>query len=609
MADEWKYWAFISYSHQDKRWGHRLHKALETYNVPRRLVGRISRDGTIPKRLFPIFRDDVELSASSDLGSNIYDKLKTSRYLIVICSPRSASSRWVNEEIRAFKALGREDRILCLIVDGEPNASDNPDSCMLECFPQAIRYRADTGGSLTLERIEPIAADVRKGRDSIEDATLKIIAGLIGIGFGELKQRETQRRRKGRWLGVAASIAFMIALLLPDPGPLPQMRFSAFDAYQTYFPRARTSMPAVIVAIDEASLARVGQWPWPRDIMAKLITLIAEREPAAIGMVMLFPEPDRVSPENLAKIFRARDPHLADRLSKMRSNDEIFAEVIKNNRVVVGVGGLEEPVLGNFPHTPSRQIGPSAPLRHYRGELRSLQEIDRAAAGYGLISTGLDRGVLRRVPLVAKLGDYPILSLPMECLRVASGKSHFELHSDAQGLRYVMIDLLAVPTQADGSLWVNLAPRNSALYISAADVLEGRAPEWINRKIVLIGISGLGLADFVTTSGGERMPGIEIHAQVIENIFDNSLLIRPTIMRIVEALVLALLAVVVIMAVPRIPPRHSVAVLLCCCLTVAAMGIGAYLSVQVLFDPATLIAGITALYGIMVSARLVSLFD
>jgi adenylate cyclase len=462
---------------------------------------------------------------------------------------------------------------------------------MLECFPQAVRFRADTAGSLTSERIEPIAADVRKGKDSIEDAKLKIIAGLIGVGFDELKQREAQRRRKGRWLGAAVSIAFTIALLLPDPGPLPQLRFSAFDAYQTHFPRARTSMPAVIIAIDEASLARVGQWPWPRDIMAKLITRIAEREPAAIGVDMLFPEPDRVSPENLAKIFRARDPLVADRLAKMRSNDAIFAEAIKNARVVIGVGGLEEPVIGHFPYTPSRQTGPTAPLRHYKGELRSLPEIDRAAAGHGLLSTGLDREVLRRVPLAAMLGDHPILSLPMECLRVASGTSYFDLHSDARGLRYVVIDLLAVPTQPDGSLWVNLAPRHSGLYISAADVLEGGAPEWINRKIALIGVTGLGLVDFVTTSGGERMPGIEIHAQVIENIFDNSLLLRPAI------------------AVPRIPPRHSIGILLGCWLVVAALGIGAYLLVQVLFDPATLIAGITALYSIMVSVRLVTLFD
>lgn len=106
MSEQFKYWAFISYSHQDKAWGDWLHKALETYRVPKRLAGRRSRDGTVPKRLYPIFRDREELPTSSDLGSNINESLKASRYLIVICSPKSAVSRWVNEEVKAFKALG-----------------------------------------------------------------------------------------------------------------------------------------------------------------------------------------------------------------------------------------------------------------------------------------------------------------------------------------------------------------------------------------------------------------------------------------------------------------------------------------------------------------------
>jgi hypothetical protein len=110
----------------DRKWGDWLHKALETYRVPRRLVGKESRAGKIPDRVFPIFRDREELPVSADLGSNINQALSESRYLIVICSPRSAKSRWVAEEIKTFKRLGREDRILALIVAGEPNVGDKP---------------------------------------------------------------------------------------------------------------------------------------------------------------------------------------------------------------------------------------------------------------------------------------------------------------------------------------------------------------------------------------------------------------------------------------------------------------------------------------------------
>src|ERR1043166_6542262 len=121
---EFKYWAFLSYSHRDAKWGDWLHKALETYRVPRRLVGKVSRDGAVPERVYPVFRDREELPVSADLGANINEALGESRYLIVICSPQSAQSRWVNEEIKTFKKLGRDDRILALIVDGAPNASD-----------------------------------------------------------------------------------------------------------------------------------------------------------------------------------------------------------------------------------------------------------------------------------------------------------------------------------------------------------------------------------------------------------------------------------------------------------------------------------------------------
>jgi hypothetical protein len=161
----YKYWAFISYSHADDVWGAWLHKALERYRVPRGLVGRNMADGKVPRGVKPIFRDREELASASSLPQRINEALAQSRHLIIVCSPRSAVSRWVNEEIKTFKKLGREDRVLCLIVDGEPNATDKPDSGTLEAFPQAIRFQVGPDGELTGARAEPIAADARKGKD------------------------------------------------------------------------------------------------------------------------------------------------------------------------------------------------------------------------------------------------------------------------------------------------------------------------------------------------------------------------------------------------------------------------------------------------------------
>ena len=177
--------------------------------MPARLVGRGSSLGTVPSRLHPIFRDREELPTSADLGEQIGGALRDSETLIVICSPRSAASRWVNEEILDYKRLGRSGRILCLIVDGEPNSTDKPGLEAAECFAPALRFHLAEDGSLSTAPAEPIAADMRPGKDGRRDAWLKLVAGVAGVGFDELKQRELQRQ-----LRRAITISFASLLLL-----------------------------------------------------------------------------------------------------------------------------------------------------------------------------------------------------------------------------------------------------------------------------------------------------------------------------------------------------------------------------------------------------------
>ncbi len=198
-----KYWAFISYSHQDNRrehnaWADWLHEAIENFSVPAELVGKANRHGeTLPERLFPSFQDEKELQTSADLGESIRDALRQSRYLVVICSPAAARSIYVNEEILEFKRLHREQRILAIIVDGEPS----------ECFPPALRHPLGADGNLDLSRrAEPIAADARDagGRQiavndkahhaALEREKLRVLAGLLGVGFDDLVQRDRERQ-------------------------------------------------------------------------------------------------------------------------------------------------------------------------------------------------------------------------------------------------------------------------------------------------------------------------------------------------------------------------------------------------------------------------------
>ncbi len=197
MSTPYKYWAFISYSSKDRAWAEWLSRSIETYRVPVALRGRpTSRGEPVPARAFPVFRDREELPTSADLGGVINAALEQSRYLVVICSPRSAQSRWVEKEVLEFKALGRENRVLALIIDGEPNASEA--RAAAECFPAALRFQAGPDGSLTDQRVEPIAADARKSGDGRHKALLKVIAGIIGVDFDLLFQRERRRQRMRR---------------------------------------------------------------------------------------------------------------------------------------------------------------------------------------------------------------------------------------------------------------------------------------------------------------------------------------------------------------------------------------------------------------------------
>ncbi len=199
-SESYKYQAYVSYSHKDEKWAAWLHKKLEAYRVPSHLVGRKTASGVVPKRIAPVFRDREDLPTSNDLGTSVTEALRRSANLIVICSPAATQSRWVNEEILTFKRLGRSARIFCLIIDGEPD----------ESFPEALCQHLDTDGELIDEPAEPIAADARSGKDGKSDALLKLVAGIIGVGFDALKQRELHRRHYRMVAVTVVSLSIMV---------------------------------------------------------------------------------------------------------------------------------------------------------------------------------------------------------------------------------------------------------------------------------------------------------------------------------------------------------------------------------------------------------------
>ncbi len=211
MMQDYRYRAFISYSHHDSAWVDWLQRALESYAVPSRLVGLKTEAGVIPARLAPIFRDRDELPSATDLSREVDDVLAQSACLIVVCSPHAAQSHWVEQEVRAFQRLGRAHRIFCVIVAGEPGASAWAGREHDECFVPALRQRFDATGNATGERLDPVAADARPHRDGKTNVRLKLIAGMLGIDLDDLKHRE-RRRRHWRLTALAAVVIALLSL-------------------------------------------------------------------------------------------------------------------------------------------------------------------------------------------------------------------------------------------------------------------------------------------------------------------------------------------------------------------------------------------------------------
>ena len=394
--------------------------------------------------------------------------------------------------------------------------------------------------------------------------------------------------RRGVRHGLVLLIVLIVPVLWENMPVIGAMRLAWLDGYQELSPRVRRSAPAVIVAIDEESLRRFGQWPWPRTLVARLLETIAAAQPAAIGVDILFPEPDRLSPEWLAPSVADVDPKLAERLARLPHHDATLAASIRAAPVVLGIAGLETGVPSEgAPITPSLQQAPDTlrALRRYATALRSLPEIDAAAKGHGLLSADTEAGVVRRVPMAALVGMTPVLPLSLEMLRVGAGEPAFAVRGGAAGVEAVVIGDLSVPTQADGRLWVHYTPHDPSRFISAAAMLDGDAdPAELGRKLVLVGVTGLGLIDYQSTPLGERMPGIEIHAQVLENIFDGALLMRARWAPWIEALAFVVVGLIVVYSVPRLSPMRSTTLLVVLLIALGAGGFAAYRGADLLLD-------------------------
>ncbi|MHA6491617.1 CHASE2 domain-containing protein [Pseudomonas borbori] len=360
-----------------------------------------------------------------------------------------------------------------------------------------------------------------------------------------------------RALGLLTGLIGVSALYLAEPVFLHSLRNSLFDQYQRWQPRATSEPPAalVVVDIDEASLVQHGQWPWPRNVMARLVDELSRAGAAVVVFDVLFAEADRTSPLAFLSQHPLAD-ELARQLAELPDPDLTFAAALARQPSVLGFSALrtpsDTPPLSRFA---IQQRGGSA-LRFvppFAGSISALPPLEQAAAGTGAMTFVPDTdGVVRRVPLFIRVGDNLLPSLTAEALRVFTRQPLYRLEvAQNAGIQQVGIGALALPTNRRGELWVHF--RESPVQsVPAWQVLDrSAAPERIAGNIVLIGSSAQGLQDLRFSPLGGIIPGVQVHAQALEQALTGDFLQRPSWANALEALTLLFGSVLLCLLVMR----------------------------------------------------------
>jgi adenylate cyclase len=386
-----------------------------------------------------------------------------------------------------------------------------------------------------------------------------------------MKRLRVLRRWFTRRIGYARLLCFALligfaALRIADPAPVEEIRVRTFDFFQRIDPRQKTERPVTIVDIDDKSLEKLGQWPWPRTRIAALVDELTRLGAIVIAFDAVFSEPDRLNPANAADTFPQLDEETRAKLRALPSNDEILADAMRKSRVVLGESGLPEEITAldkTLPVTGLAMLGeePQRFMFDFPGLLRNVPVLEHAAAGRGLFTIRPERdGIVRRVPMIMQAQGQTMPSLTFEMLRVATGSGTILIKAEKAGIKSLGLKGFQIPTDPNGQLWVHYARNDASIYVPAVNVLEKNvAPDMIAGKLVLIGTSAVGLNDIKTTPVSRAMPGVEIHAQVLETTLTGAVISTPIYGIAVEFATALLFGLLVIAFAPLFGPVTLVA--------------------------------------------------
>ena len=360
-------------------------------------------------------------------------------------------------------------------------------------------------------------------------------------------------------------LVFLILIKIINPAFVKSISYLSFDLYQKVFAEKKES-DVVIIDIDENSLGKFGQFPWNRKVFADILDKINESNPKAIGFDIFFTEKDKQSPDEIIKSYGLIPSDIAE-LQKLKSPDEIFSEKLKQSKSIIAVLGSNVPSHSNYDRKAKARFlskggNPKEFTYSYPYSIGSLEVLEKDVKGLGSISF-LDQldGIIRSLPLVVQFDKKIFPTMGLEMVRVGSKQKNIYVELNEVGIQRISARPYKINSDPNGIIWIKYKKSDKNQFISAGDVYDGKfQSDFFTDKYVLIGASAQGLFDLVKTPLGITVPGVEVHANVIENILDQSYLIRNPNTYIFELLFSIIVALITFILSQRVKPKLSLSI-------------------------------------------------
>ena len=361
-------------------------------------------------------------------------------------------------------------------------------------------------------------------------------------------------------------LIFLITIKIVNPSFVKSISFISFDLYQKIFPLEKNETEVIIIDIDEKSLGKFGQFPWSRSVFAKIIENVNGANPKAIGFDIFFTEKDKQSPDEFLKAYNLI-PTDVNEIQNIKGHDEIFREQLEQTKSVTAVLGSNVPSHSNYDRKAKARFlskggDPKKFTYSYPYSIGSLEKLEKSVKGLGSISF-LDQtdGIIRSLPLLVQFEKKMYPTMALEMVRVGGNQKNLYVEMNEVGITRISARPHKILSDPNGIIWIKYKKSLKSQYISASSVFDGKFDEKrFKDKYVLIGASAQGLFDLVKTPLGKTIPGVEVHANVIENILDQSYLVRNPNTYIFELLFAIIVSIATFFLSQRIKPKYSLSI-------------------------------------------------